>query len=347
MAVKVLDYHPPKIDRFESGLFSLDRACSSASGEMGLPLRSIYEVYGRPGVGKSSLIYFLLGRNGRLRKDPRIDICDIEILDPDYVVSSLEHAEYDGQLNFISGQEGKKKETRSHESMIEELQSNLSIDKVACCALDSIGAIVPIAEAEGDIGEANMGRRAKAVAQFARKAVISLRDLEMPKNLYVVNHVNAVIGGRGHSTPGGDELKFLAAVRLMIWQDEVITNSKGDAIAFVSKGVVEKLRYGGKGKNFKFVVIPGYGVSKELTALVDCVDLGLATRKTVVKVGEESIGYLSKLVESAQSGYSKTFQPFFDALNTYKKDSINVLTTGETDSYDESTTIEVHSSEGE
>ena len=128
----------------------------------------------------------------------------------------------------------------------------------------------------------------------------------------------------------------------MISQDEVITNSDGEMLAFVSKGKVDKLRYGARGRMFKFVIIPGYGVSRELTALIDCVDLGLATRKTVVKVGDQNMGYISKLVESAKTGYSKTFQPFFDVLDEYKSTVRNQPTVEETESYDEPEPVDFH-----
>ena len=344
MAVKRLGSYPSLV-RFETGLYSIDAALQSPTGDIGLPLRSIYEIYGRPGVGKSSLSYYLAGKTASLLPDKRIDLCDLEILDPDYVIASLEHSGFDGTLNFI-GMRDTKNKRRSHESMIQELQSNLELDDVSCGILDSVGAIVPIAEDEGEIGEANMGRRAKAVSQMSRKTILTLRDLLYPKNLYIVNHVLSVLGGRGHTTPGGEAVKYLGAIRMMLWQDELITNSKDVVTAFVTKGQVEKLRYGAKGRKFQFVVIPGYGVSAELTALVDCVELGIASRKSVVKIGNTSVGYLSKLVDSAKSGYSKTFEPFFEALEKYKTSEVNqVSAPEETGSYDESEPVIVHEDE--
>ena len=51
----------PTVDRFPTGLWSLDRALGQ-NGQWGAPLRSIYEIYGYPHVGKSSLSYYLAGR---------------------------------------------------------------------------------------------------------------------------------------------------------------------------------------------------------------------------------------------------------------------------------------------
>ena len=342
MAIKLMGEYP-RIQRISSGIYSLDNALRSSSGEMGLPLRSIYEIYGWPGVGKSSLSYYLAGMTATaMNPESRIDLLDLEILDPDYVISSLEHTGFQGTLNFLGGHSAdKKKKRQTHEELIQELASNLELNEVSCGVLDSIGAIVPIAEAEGEIGEANMGKRARMIHQMTRRAILNLRELLVGKNLYIVNHVQSIIGGRGHTTPGGEAIKFLGAQRIMIQQDEILTDSKDNAIAFISKGQVEKLRYGSKGKRFKFVVIPGYGVSRELSAVIDCVELGLAQRKTVVKLQGESMGYLSKLVESAQGGYSKTFQPFFDALDKYKADEHNQIEPTEQESYEDADTVDV------
>jgi hypothetical protein len=70
--------------------------------------------------------------------------------------------------------------------------------------------------------------------------------------------------------------------------------------------------------------------------------LGLASRKSVIKLGSDNMGYLSKLIDSAKSGYSKTFQPFFDVLSEYKLTEHNHVVPPETESYDESESVDLH-----
>ena len=309
----------PEVSRITTGIYSLDYALS-AQNVLGMPVRTIYEIFGRPGAGKSSLTYYLAGK---VNPKSRIELCDLEGLDRDYVVSSLAQAGFEGKLRFISNVDAKKKQ-RTHEMMMQETVYNLRDDESSCAILDSIGAIVPIAESEGDLGDANMGRRAKAVSQYVRGLTQVMQYMEVPKVAFVVNHVNAVIGGRGHTTPGGDALHHLSKVRLMIWTSETIEDSNKNAIAFIAEGAVEKLRFGAKGKKFKFAIIPNVGVSPDLSALIDCTTLGLAERKSVVKIGDKSFGHLSKLIEDASKMRHDKFLPFYDALEEYKRKNYGI-----------------------
>ena len=309
----------PEVQRIPTGIYSLDYALSSQN-TLGMPIRTIYEIYGRPGVGKSSLAYYLAGR---VDPNSRIELCDLEGLDRDYVVSSLAQGGFEGTLRFISSVDEKKK-PRSHEAMMQETVANLREDKSSCAILDSIGAIVPIAENAGDLGDANMGRRAKAVSQYVRGLTMVMQYMEIPKVAFIVNHVNAVIGGKGHSTPGGDALKHLAKVRIMIYSSDIIKDTNDNALAFISEGVIEKLRFGAAKKKFKFVIIPGVGVSPDLSAMIDCIDLGLAERKKTVKVGGLSVGFISKLVDDATKARHEKFLPFYSALDEYKRKNYGI-----------------------
>jgi RecA/RadA recombinase len=310
----------PEVQRTLTGIYSLDYALSSQN-TLGMPIRTIYEIYGRPGAGKSSLAYYMAGR---VNPTGRIELCDLEGLDRDYVVSSLAQGGFEGILRFIQNTDTKQK-PRTHEAMLQETVANLREDRSSCAILDSIGAIVPIAEDSGDIGDANMGRRAKAVAQYVRGLTMVMQYMEVPKVAFVINHVNAVIGGRGHTTPGGDTLKHLAKVRIMISVSDIIEDSNKNAIAFISKGVIEKLRFGAAKKKFTFVIIPGVGVSPDLSAMWDCFELGLAERKATVKVGKTSVGYISKLVDDASKGRHDKFLPFYDAIDDYKRKTFGLV----------------------
>jgi RecA/RadA recombinase len=321
MAITVEGDYPP-IERIPTGLFSLDMALATQN-DMGMPVRCLYEMYGYTGAGKSSLDYYLAGK---VNPKGTIELCDLEGLDRDYVLSSLNQAGFEGTLHFISSTNTEKKKVtqRTHEAMMQELVTNLQNDKSSCSILDSVGAIVPIAEDSGDIGDANMGRRAKAVAQMVRGLTRVLKYMELPKIAFVVNHVNAVIGGRGHVTPGGDTLKFLSQVRIMIKPGDVIRDSEDNPLAFISEGSVEKLRFGAKGRKFKFVILPGIGVSPDLTAMVDCITLGLAKREATVKLNGESVGKIGRLVDDASKGRHDSFIPFYEALDDYKRNSYGI-----------------------
>ena len=306
----------PTVDRFPTGLWSLDRALGQ-NGQWGAPLRSIYEIYGYPHVGKSSLSYYLAGC---VRPKGKIVIADVEgTMDGAYLKSCVAQSGFQGTIKIVDYAD--KKGPRHHEAMIQEAADALYDDEeVNASVLDSIGMIQPIMEREGDLEEAFVGRRALIVSKWSRRVSAWLRAASSPKATFVVNHVNPIIGGRGHVTPGGQALKYAASVRLMMYRTETLDESDG---TFVAECKVEKLRYGGVAKDRKALVaiVPGLGISPDLTAMLDCVSLGLAKREASVKAmvrGEwQSVGRIGSLLEAARSGDHGRFEPFREALEMY------------------------------
>lgn len=310
----VIEGNYQKPERIVTGLYSFDHALSNPrTGEIGYPTKSIIEIYGSQGVGKSTLTYFLAGKRSPQGK---ILICDLEGLDPDYLPVAVEKTGFDGTIEIIDsiGDKGKK---RTHEEMINELTDRtLHEEDTNVGILDSVGAILPVFENESEIGEGFGAKRAVIVAQFSRKATYAVNNKDTQPNLFVVNHSHmAVGGGYGHHSAGGVALSHLGVVRLFLrYSTRDFIKTSDDVLAYVVEGTVEKLRYGGKGRKFKIAYVPGYGVRPNLTALIDCADLGLADRKATVKVGDVSLGYVSKLVEEDLSGNDEVFAPLHEAL---------------------------------
>lgn len=306
----------PVLARFPSGLYGLDRALGF-NGEWGLPLRSLYEVYGHPGVGKSSLCYYLASKVMPVGK---VVFADLEgTMDGRYLLSCAGQAKFDGVLQVV-GHKDKKGDVRTHESMIQEAADALVRDEmVNAVVVDSIGMLQPVVEREGDIEESFVGRRALAVTKFARRASNWLRVSDRPKAMFVVNHVNPIIGGRGHATPGGQALKYAASARLMMYRAQLEEKEKELGV-LVSEVSVEKLRYGGSNKTRKALVaiLPGIGVSPRVTAMYDCFNLGLAKREGFVKVqhrGEwKVVARIGVLLEAAMAGDFSQFAVFEEVL---------------------------------
>lgn len=302
----------PHLSRKRTGLYSLDYALQS-KGELGLPLRNIVELYGYAGVGKSTLAYFLAGC---VAERDTISVCDIEMLDRDYVRYATGVSGFRGRIHLIDGT--KEDKFRSHEEMLMELSKELNEDSTGAAVIDSVSAIQPIAEAQGDFGEAFMGKRAKLVGQVSRSLSGVLRNKQKESAAFIVNHVYQILGGRGHTTAGGVLLGALAGVRLMLWTAETFSDDK-DAnrpIGFLVKGQVEKLRFGGKGGEFQFYIVPGFGVHPGVSAMFDCFELGIAKRDARVKLGDKSMGYLkADLLSYAAEGKTRKFLPFQEELS--------------------------------
>jgi RecA/RadA recombinase len=314
----------PTIVRRRTGLFSFDLAVSHKSS-LGLPLRTVVELYGYPNVGKSSLSYYLAGK---IAEQGRIAVCDLEMLDRDYLSTAIGHSGFSGDVKIMDSTDDKGKPV-PHEQMLMEMVGDLNDEKTGVAILDSVGAIQPIAEAEGDFGEAFMGKRAKLVAQVSRALSSVLRNGERPAAALVINHVHSVLGGRGHNTAGGDTLKYIAAVRIMLWGEKVWKESDepdSATLGFQVRGQIEKLRFGGRGRSFGFYIVPGYGVHTGASAMFDCFELGLAEQGSTVKMDGKSLGYIRKdLLSYAAEGKMRKFTPFVEKLAENEQDLLKEL----------------------
>ena len=313
MTVKVIGKYPI-LERKRSGLFSLDMAMAHED-RVGIPLRGIHELYGYTNSGKSTLSYFLAGK---LAKD-YISICDLELADLDYIKTAV--SKFNGTVKLTDLSDEKNK-PYTHEKMLNNFVTDL-FDNGQVGILDSVGAIIPVAEAEGDFGEAFMGKRAKLVSQVVNALSSVLRSKEDPSVAFVINHVHNIIGGRGHVTAGGERLKYMAVSRTMLWTQAVYLLNDDDphsVMGFHVSGKIEKLRYGGRGKDFGFYIVPGQGVHEGASALMDCIAYGIAESKAHVKLAGKSYGFLkAKLLRSAYEGETKAFEPFIEALHKNEK----------------------------
>jgi hypothetical protein len=110
---------------------------------------------------------------------------------------------------------------------------------------------------------------------------------------------------------------------MMIWAGETFWNDTANPehiIGYCAKGKTEKMRFGGKGREFQYYIVPGFGVHAGATALFDCVELGLVDRGNTLKVDGKSLGYLKKdYLDHANSGKSRKFDVFFELLENYEK----------------------------
>lgn len=305
-----------KIRRVSTGLYSMDRALQNqVTGEIGFPVKTLTELYGNPGIGKSTLSYYLMGEIARqVNEAGHLVLCDFEGLDISHLPLALSTGGYSGKVHLVEVLDAKGK-AKSHEDMIDEFIAMMDEKDNVCGMVDSIGAITPIAEVESGVAEGFGAKRAVVVARFIRKINTVVQESPTPKSIFLTNHVHTVVGGVGHSTTGGDQLKFAAATRIYLYNSSKDTIKSGDEIlANVIVGKVEKLKFGGKGRDFKFVICAGRGVRPNLSAVQDCVDLELATRGAVVKIGEKSMGRISEIVQKDIEGDVEFFKPFKDAL---------------------------------
>jgi len=320
------DVYP--VQRFVTGLWSLDRALGFR-GENGMPLRSLVELYGHEHSGKSSLAIYVAAK---VNPKGTVWLADIEgTTEEKYIKEVMKNAGFTGTIRVADYAEDKKGKPmlRPHEKQLQDAIDSILEPEVSAAIVDSLGAMWPIVDSAKELGERSVGQRAKTIADASRRVAAWLRITEDPKLFIYINHVHPNIGGRGFSTPGGVTKSYTANVRLWLQRiDNDIPEGSGN---FLAEARVQKLKFGGANPERKGLVffIPGFGISKEMTDVFDCIRLGIAERGATIKLkqydnkkGKDemvSMGRIGDLVEKAQNPAQNKalFKHFADALEVY------------------------------
>jgi recombination protein RecA len=246
------------IESIPTGAMALDMAL----GIGGLPRGRIVEVYGPESSGKSTLAMHVVSeaqRNGGIcayidaehAMDPvyataiGVNIDDLLISQPDTGEQALEIAD----MLIRSG----------------------ALDVIV---VDSVAALTPRAEIEGDMGDAHVGLQARLMSQALRKLTGTLSKSDTIA--LFINQLREKIGisyGSPEVTPGGRALKFYSSVRLDIRRVEAIKDG-ADVIGSRTRVKVVKNKCSSPFKVAEFDIMYGTGISREGSLLDVGVELG-------------------------------------------------------------------------
>jgi len=297
---------PPKLEgkiervtRFVTGLKTFDLAFQNLKGDIGFPIGAMTELSGPTGCGKSTFTFGLAGLIAE-HLTSNIALADLEGFDPDFLYTILDNAGFNGTIYLL--------QDKSDEKILDKLKDSL-LDDCSVGIIDSIGAISPIAESGGELGEANMGRRAKLMAQLSRKLSKELRD-DRGNSIFMINHVHPRLGGFGTVTPGGETKNYLSGIIIRVKRKQEFPDQ-----SYVIEGKVSKNRYGYRDRKFYVTMLAGTGIHIGLSALVDCLLLGLAEApRNNVKMDDVSHGKLNVFFQAAHAGNNDPFLPFIEKL---------------------------------
>lgn len=195
------DAKTAKVDSVSTGCLSIDLAL----GVGGVPRGRVIEIYGPESSGKTTLAQHIVAEVQKLGGIAAF--VDAEhALDPDYAQKIGVNIDE----MFIS-------QPDTGEQALEIVETLVRSNAVDVVVIDSVAALTPKAEIEGDMGQSHMGLQARLMSQALRK----LTSLVSKSNTTVIfiNQIRMKIGvmfGNPETTPGGNALKFYSSVRIEV-----------------------------------------------------------------------------------------------------------------------------------
>ncbi len=262
--MRMSDQAQVTVGAISTGSLSLDLAL----GIGGLPRGRIVEIFGPESSGKTTLVYHVIAEAQR-----RGGICafvDAEhAMDPTYA-----------KRIGVNIDELLVSQPDTGEQALEIAELLVRSGALAVVAIDSVAALTPKAEIEGEMGDSHVGLQARLMSQALRKLAGTLNRTDTI--CIFTNQLREKIGvmfGNPETTPGGRALKFYASVRLDIRRIETLKDGV-EAIGNRVRVKVAKNKVAPPFKQAEFDVIYGKGISWEGTVLDAAVE-----RKVVQKSG--------------------------------------------------------------
>lgn len=262
------------IEAIPTGALSLDVAL----GIGGIPRGRIVEIYGPESSGKTTLALHILSQAQKMGEN--VAFIDAEhAFDPTYAKGiGLNIDEL-----FIS-------QPDFGEQALEILETLVRSSGFGVIVVDSVAALTPRAEIEGEMGDSHMGLQARLMSQALRK--VTAIASKTNTTVIFLNQLRMKIGvmfGNPETTTGGNALKFYASVRMDIRQKEKIM--KGDeVIGHIRTVKIVKNKVAPPFREASFSIVYPLGIDKESSLLDAAISKGIVTKSGAwIKYGETQL----------------------------------------------------------
>jgi len=274
-----------KIEVIPTGSLGLDLAL----GVGGVPRGRVVEIYGPESSGKTTVMLHIIAN--AQRAGGLAAFIDAEhALDPNYARRLGVNLD---ELLVSQPDSGEEALT-----ICETLARSNALDVIV---IDSVAALVPKAELEGEMGMATMGMQARLMSQALRKLTAILSKAKT--TCLFTNQIREKVGvmfGNPETTPGGKALKFYASVRIDIRRKDVLKDPAGNAMGNHVKVKVVKNKVAPPFSEAEFDILFNHGIDREGGLL----DVGL--EHGVVEKKGAWLQYAGELVGQGREAARKT-----------------------------------------